>query len=284
MRSILFTLICVVLATPALAVDGVLEINQTCAVQTGCFPGDAAGFPVTMATSGTSYHLTSPLVLPNENTDGITFASATVANVSIDLGGFEIRGPVVCSGANPIVCIPGSGTGAAIKAGLNVNPGISFKNGSVTGMGSHAIFLGTQAHVANLRVSSNGGNGILAGDGSLVTDNVIYKNRFHGMTTGAGVTISRNSSSQNGQSGISTSVGSTISGNTAFSNGADGIFADGGSTAHGNTVRGNSGFGLALNTQSAYTDNTVSGNAGGTVSGGPVNMDGNACNGKTTCP
>ena len=32
----------------ASASDGVLEINQTCATQTGCFPGDSAGFPVTL--------------------------------------------------------------------------------------------------------------------------------------------------------------------------------------------------------------------------------------------
>jgi len=31
---------------PALASGGVLEINQSCAVNTGCFTGDSAGFPV----------------------------------------------------------------------------------------------------------------------------------------------------------------------------------------------------------------------------------------------
>ena len=36
------------LAPMAYAVDGVLEINQTCAVNTGCFAGDAAAFPVTI--------------------------------------------------------------------------------------------------------------------------------------------------------------------------------------------------------------------------------------------
>jgi hypothetical protein len=45
MRSILIFLLFLVLAGPALAVDGVLEINQTCAVQTGCFAGDIPGFP-----------------------------------------------------------------------------------------------------------------------------------------------------------------------------------------------------------------------------------------------
>ena len=47
-------------AGPARASDGVLEINQTCATQTGCFPGDAPGLPVTLPVAG-SYRLTSNL-------------------------------------------------------------------------------------------------------------------------------------------------------------------------------------------------------------------------------
>jgi hypothetical protein len=35
-------LLTIALTSPALAVDGVLEINQACAVNTGCFSGDAA--------------------------------------------------------------------------------------------------------------------------------------------------------------------------------------------------------------------------------------------------
>ena len=39
------------LATPALATDGVLEINQSCAA-VGCFPGDEARLPVTITQPG----------------------------------------------------------------------------------------------------------------------------------------------------------------------------------------------------------------------------------------
>ena len=35
-------------APAAYAVDGVAEINETCAVQTGCLSGDTAGYPVTI--------------------------------------------------------------------------------------------------------------------------------------------------------------------------------------------------------------------------------------------
>ena len=37
----LYALLLLALAGPALAVDGVAEISQTCAVETGCFSGDA---------------------------------------------------------------------------------------------------------------------------------------------------------------------------------------------------------------------------------------------------
>ena len=56
----LIALLLLALAGPALAVDGVVEINQTCAVQTGCFSGDTAGYPVTITQPG-SYRLTSNL-------------------------------------------------------------------------------------------------------------------------------------------------------------------------------------------------------------------------------
>ena len=55
MRTYLLSLIAlllVALAGPAFAVDGVAEINQTCAVNTGCFAGDFAGFPVTISSAG----------------------------------------------------------------------------------------------------------------------------------------------------------------------------------------------------------------------------------------
>jgi hypothetical protein len=40
-------------ATPAWAVDGVIEINQACAVNTGFGPDDAPGFPVTLSGRAT---------------------------------------------------------------------------------------------------------------------------------------------------------------------------------------------------------------------------------------
>ena len=72
-------------AATALAADGVVEINQACALA-GCFAGDAAGFPVSITSSG-SYVLTSDLA-PGA-TDAI---SIPADDVTVDLNGFTIAG------------------------------------------------------------------------------------------------------------------------------------------------------------------------------------------------
>ncbi len=81
------------LSSVAHATDGVVEINQTCAVNTGCLPGDAAGFPVTIGESG-SYRLTGDLVVP---TAGTTAIDVTTSDVTIDFNGFGVFGPTVCT-------------------------------------------------------------------------------------------------------------------------------------------------------------------------------------------
>ena len=84
----LFCVLSLLWVTPAFAVDGVLEINQACAVNTGCFDEDAAGYPVTISPGvGGSFRLTSNLIVPDENTDGIL---VNTPSISIDLNGFEI--------------------------------------------------------------------------------------------------------------------------------------------------------------------------------------------------
>lgn len=57
MRTTLLALLLTVLALPAYASDGVVELNPVCAVQTGCNDnsgdiGDTPGFPVTIETPG----------------------------------------------------------------------------------------------------------------------------------------------------------------------------------------------------------------------------------------
>jgi hypothetical protein len=170
-----------VAAASAWGVDGVLEINQTCAVSSGCFPGDAAGFPVTITTPG-SVRLTSNLTVPNENTHAISVNSA---NVTVDLNGFAILGPTVCLGV-PISCNPNGGVGQGIASS---NPGITVLNGTVRGMGGNGIHLaGGASSCVGVRASSNGATGIIA-HGGVVRDNVATSNGSFGIVSGGSTVL-----------------------------------------------------------------------------------------------
>ena len=308
MKLPVFCLI-LLLPTMSLAGDGVLEINQTCAVQTGCFAGDSASFPVEITAPG-SYILTSNLIVRDENTSGILVSSS---DVGIDLNNFAIIRSG-CEGTSS--CSPAPGTGSGVERVSTENRGTSVKNGSITGMGNHGVFLGAQAEVTNLRARSNQGDGINAGSGSTVSGNTALLNGNDGINVGTGSTVSGNTAFNSGNRGIFANSGSTVSGNTAYQNRSDGI--DGGSgctiigntaydngdsidpalddgikcndgcTVRGNTVRDNSGFGLNLGSFSSYRENTITDNATGTVTGG-TNLGGNLCHapgapGATMCP
>ncbi len=135
-------LLLLALAGPALAVDGVLEINQTAALAGGITEGvqcvDGPGFPVTLCTPG-SYILTSDLVVP-ASTSGIVLVAD---DVSLDLNGFSITGPASC---NTSSCPSGSGSG--VVRGLIIVPVPSTKgdrvtvtNGAIRGFGAHCLLL-----------------------------------------------------------------------------------------------------------------------------------------------
>lgn len=74
--------------TTILSTDGVVEMNHICATQLGCFSGDSIGYPVSIdGISGKNYRLTSDLLIPDENTNGI---DVNTFNISIDLNGLSI--------------------------------------------------------------------------------------------------------------------------------------------------------------------------------------------------
>lgn len=279
-RVLLLLVLLLALAAPALAADGVLEINQTCAVQTGCVSGDAPGFPIVIdGSAGRSYRLSSDLVLANADAEAIRIFAD---HVTVDLAGFEIRGPVSCTG-DPISCTPGIGFGSGISAAGSA--GVSVQNGSIRGTGGPGVVVGSQGEVKGLRVRSNLGVGIFAFDGSTVSDSTAHANGGPGIVVSAGSVLADNTSFRNALDGIFAGEGSTVSGNSAYDNGGDGIEAQTGSTLVGNTVRLNGGFGLNLLSKSGYRENVITDNAAGTVNGTSlVNMGNNACEGSTSCP
>ena len=206
-----------VVASPAFASDGALEIDQTCAVSTGCFPGDAPGFPVTITRTEASYRLTSSLVVPNANTTAIDVIPND-ANDTIDLGGFTIRGVTSCSGIPTSSCGP-VGTGIGVRG----QGAVRVRNGFITNMGSDGVNLAFSSEVENLRARLNGGDGIHGGEGAsvrgcegnsnggdgidlgiegLVRDSVANGNQGFGILMLGGA-LSDNVSSRNGSGSVS---------------------------------------------------------------------------------
>ena len=130
MRRIIVLLGIMVLGVQwAEAQDGAIEINQLC-VASGCFAGDAAGFPVEITQPG-SYRLTSNLEVPNA-TDGV---EVLADNVTLDLNGHVIQGPVSCSGSPPNCGSPAIGRGIQLFSANNVK----LLNGSVEGFGGECV-------------------------------------------------------------------------------------------------------------------------------------------------
>lgn len=258
-------------AHTARAVDGVLEINQTCAVSTGCFAGDAAGFPVRISSPG-SYVLTSDLAPPS-TADAIDGADD---DVTLDLNGFALRG----TGA-------GSRRGIQLLGAKNweVRNGIltAFEQGGIQDGG-----LGSGTRLIDLRFSDNGFGALLNGNNhSIIRCQSIGDAGLGFAITGQNGTIRDSKVVGSAGAGISTGASSHISGNVVRDTtgvGSHGIAASSRSIVLDNTVTDNAGFGIVMSdTTSGYGRNVVNGNATGTVFGG-TEIGGNVCDGNATCP
>ncbi len=192
-------------APQARAGDGAVAIHHACATATGCFAGDAPGYPVTIdGSAGLHYVLTSSLILPNPDTTGIRVATS---DVSIDLGGFKII-RADCVGATTSCRFPGTGRGIEVASQLYL--GLRVRDGDIVGMGRGGIFAGGQAKISNVRVSQAAGNGIQAGGASVVTDCRSFSNLGDGIQVGPASVVSGNAVVSNGSTGISTFNGSLV--------------------------------------------------------------------------
>ena len=244
-------------AGPGVASDGVLEINQTCAVETGCSAGDTPGFPVAITGRGGSYRLTSNLVVPDENTDAIELATGA-RDIRIDLGGFLITR----SGCALSACTPTEGSGTGVRGDSSVNEGVSVRDGSIVGMGGWGVNLRDQAEVTGLLLRWNRLGGVSAGRGATVFANTIRENGGDGISASDGSTVSSNTVRSNGAIGISAGTGSTLRGNTVSENVGGGIVVTGGATIVENSAVANQGNGIEAGTGSNVLGNTSQGNFG----------------------
>jgi len=228
-------------AVPAHAVDGVIEISQSKAVAGTVISGDAAGFPVTIPQNG-SYRLTSNLTV-DENTTAITVQTG-VKDVTIDLNGFSITGPVTCTGSPVSSCSP-AGLGSGIFSNY-AGTRLRVYNGHVRGMGRNGVVI-ARGEVDHVHAAHNGTWGISAVEGGVIVhDSISESNGSGGIGVPTASVVRDCVANGNGLIGIS-AKGSLVQGNVSRSN-VHGIDAQTGSTLLDNDVRYNSyGIHVAAN-------------------------------------
>lgn len=133
--------------------DGVVNLHHDAALAGSATPGDSAGYPISITTSG-SYRLTSNLVVP-AGVDGIVVQPGL--NVHLDLNGFQIVGPAVCSlTSNCYVHLGTAGVRSESKTST-----LSLRNGRVRGFSRAGVLVESDAPaiVEDLRAIGNG-NGV----------------------------------------------------------------------------------------------------------------------------
>ena len=174
---LLTSMVGIIAAVPVFASDGQLEINQACAVNTGCFAGDASGFPVTIIQPG-SYRLTGSLDLSAEDVN-VSGISVSAPAVTIDLGGFHITGPTSCSGSGTIISCNPSSTGvgsAGVQFTISATAGV-VQNGIVRNITNFGILSqATGLRVQDITAVHNGRDGIAGRERSLVAHSVAIEN------------------------------------------------------------------------------------------------------------
>jgi parallel beta-helix repeat protein len=262
-------------ARAAIAVDGVIEINQVRALAGGVTPADAPGFPVTIGAPG-SYRLTGNLSVADPDVHGIVVDADSVA---IDLNGFEIAGPVVCTGfGSTLTC--GAGTGRGIFA--DGPDSTTVQGGRVRGFAGGGVVLydGRLGRIRDLIVQSNGAFGLYLDSDALVSEVRAVGNAGDGIS-GGGV-IQKSSSEANRSIGIGGGYGASIVSCAARLNGSHGIAVQGGGLVRDSTATWNAGDGVHLENGGLVSGSVASGNGDdGIDSVGPSTLMGNTSNGNS---
>jgi len=230
----LLALLLLPLPIPALATGGVLEINQTCAVQTGCFGGDSPGFPVSINVAG-SYALTGYLTVSEPDANAIELL---VNDITLDLNGDTVRGPA------------SGGAGNGLRALDRYN--ITIRNGRIWGFGLAGISFqqsfgdpssGRRGHrIADMHVANCGFGG--GGAGVVIDGGLVVRSTFNGNRTGiaaANSTITDSTANKNEYNGFEV-VQPTVSNCTANENSWGFMITD--SQLSSCTANGNSTLGI----------------------------------------
>lgn len=231
-------------ASAATLPSGEILITQAAVQAGGITPGDTAGFPATISTSG-SYRLGSNLTV----TSAVNGIEVRANEVAIDLGGFTL-----------------AGSGAGRNGITSFNRNLSVRNGTVRGFTNDGIrTIMPYLTVKDMHVLSNGRYGVFAQKAApdnvdphhvLVADSVISENEF-GVRCARFCQVSRNDVSQNEATGI------TIS--------------EGGGLVIANMVSYNGGYGLYVSELTGVGDNTLVYNQLGQAFSTFIPLEPNAC-------
>ena len=205
-----------------------VDIDAASAARGNVTAGDEPGYPITISRPG-RYRLSSDLLVP-PHADGIVI---TAPNVTLDLNGHRVRGPVRCthSAASRAVACDWQ-VESSPRAGIDASaaPNSVLRNGSVTGFAGMGIHHGDAALLENLEVSGNAGAGIVGAvraapvgaERSVVRQVLVHHNAGAGIVCDR-LTVERSSFADNGGTGVDCRGGE---------------FSD-------SVSRGNGGFGVA---------------------------------------
>jgi hypothetical protein len=212
-------------AAPAFAVDGVVLINQSTVMAAG-------GFPYKITQPG-SYKLSGNLVVAS-STDGIDILTS---NVTLDLNGFTISGPVTCNGyGSSLSCTGTGGNGIYAPAPGNAPVNQTIRNGSVVGF-EYGVSVDSNGLVEEIHATGNSNSGIYAID-SLLRRNITSYN-VYGIQEYRS-TVTENVASWNLASGLVV-TGGIYGGNTFEGNGESPVrpgFLGGGVSQNNNDCNG----------------------------------------------
>jgi hypothetical protein len=219
--------------------SGIVVITQA-DVTKGSIPRTSGtpGYPVTITHPG-SYQLGSNLVVP----DGVDGININAPDVTLDLNGFAIRGPVTCTGSgSTLSCgVPANGANPALSGSgiVSSKANVIVRNGTVRGFWDLGVaLLGEDSVINSVNSSENTQGGLDVTNGLIVS---CTANR-NGATNAFGFGIFAEASQVKG----STANGNTWSGFVLVSSGASET------VAIGNASFGFSGeFSLVSNSVSA---------------------------------
>jgi hypothetical protein len=224
MRTGVLVLLAGVWPSIAFSEEGIAEISQACADNTGCFPGDTAGLPVTITTAG-SYALTGNLVSSPLVPNAANAIEIRSDDVSLDLRGFSIRCLRSILPAGPCKGLTGTGDAIEIVSGRNVR----IANGTVRDFPQHGIngSLGTTSYsLDGVRAINNGVNGIDSSGGAQILRAFATDNGQYGILLRSGPALVLDAfTAANGIAGLRDVAADPAIGRGQFRDGTSGLAA-----------------------------------------------------------